>query len=149
MGGGAPPAPPNAQAFQMDAALWIETMEYEFQVPPMPLETPPMVLPPMQTNRATPLQPGFVAANLTVAGKWFASGIVKVATTQFQFSQKGAAELQRPEVAAHVQSPVWFRRNRSRSRPICCRALMTVAPVEAGGLQLATRLPESDVSSRK
>jgi hypothetical protein len=88
LGGGTPPAPPNAQTFQMDAAFWIETVEYDVHVPPMPFGTPPVVLQPVPTNPAIPLQPSFVAAIPIVPGKGFAGGTVKVATTQIQYSQK-------------------------------------------------------------
>ncbi len=87
-GGGAPPVPPNAQSFQMDAVFWIETVEYEVQVPPMPFGSPPVVLEPVQTNPSIPLQPTFLAAIPIVPGKGFAGGTVKVATTQIQYSQK-------------------------------------------------------------
>jgi hypothetical protein len=88
LGGGTPPAPPNAQTFQMDAVFWIETVEYEVQVPPMPFGTPPVVLEPVQTTPAVPVQPSFLAAIPIVPGKGFAGGRVKVATTQIQYSQK-------------------------------------------------------------
>jgi hypothetical protein len=88
LGGGTPPVPPNARAFQMDAVFWIETVEYRVNVPPMPFGTPPVVLEPIQTTTPIPLQPNFVAAIPVVPGKGFAGGIVKVATTQIQYSQK-------------------------------------------------------------
>ena len=76
----------NANAFQMDAVFWIETVVYDVQVPPLPAGTPPVILSPVQTN--VPIVPSFVAAIPFVAGKGFAGGLVKVATTQIQYSQK-------------------------------------------------------------
>jgi hypothetical protein len=76
----------NANAFQMDAVFWIETVVYDVQVPPLPAGTPPVVLHPVQTN--VPVVPSFLAAIPFVPGKGFAGGVVKVATTQIQYSQK-------------------------------------------------------------
>jgi hypothetical protein len=76
----------NANAVQMDAVFWIETVVYDVQVPPLPAGTPPVVLSPVQTN--VPVVPSFVAAIPFVPGKGFAGGVVKVATTQIQYSQK-------------------------------------------------------------
>jgi hypothetical protein len=76
----------NANAFQMDAVFWIETVVYDVQVPPMPAGTPPVVLSPVQRN--VPLVPSFLAAIPFVPGKGFAGGVVKVPTIQIQYSQK-------------------------------------------------------------
>jgi hypothetical protein len=76
----------NANAFQMDAVFWIETVVYDVHVPPLPAGTPPVVLSPVQTN--VPVVPSFLAAIPFVPGKGFAGGVVKVATTQIQYSQK-------------------------------------------------------------
>jgi hypothetical protein len=83
-----PVIPPNAQAFQMDAVFWIETVEYQVHVPPLPAGSPPVILDPVQTNPPIPLQPSFLAAIPFVPGKGFAGGTVTVATTQIQYSQK-------------------------------------------------------------
>jgi hypothetical protein len=83
-----PPATPNAQTFQMDAVFWIETVEYEVDVPPMPAGSPPVVLEPIQTHPPVPLQPSFVASIPFVPGKGFPGGTVRVPTTQIQYSQK-------------------------------------------------------------
>jgi hypothetical protein len=45
-----PVTPPNAQAFQMDAIFWIETVEYQVHVPPLPAGSPPVVLDPGLTH---------------------------------------------------------------------------------------------------
>jgi hypothetical protein len=84
-----PPGGPtsNANAFQMDAVFWIETVVYDVQVPPMPPGTPPITLEPVQKS-SVPVVPSFVAAIPSVPGKGFAGGIVKVPTTQIQYSQK-------------------------------------------------------------
>jgi hypothetical protein len=84
-----PPGGPgsNANAFQMDAVFWIETVVYDVQVPEMPAGTPPVVLDPVQKG-SVPLVPSFVASIPFVPGKGFAGGTVKVATTQIQYSQK-------------------------------------------------------------
>jgi hypothetical protein len=76
----------NANAFQMDAVFWIETVVYDVRVPPLPAGTPPVVLSPVHTN--VPVVPSFLAAIPFVPGKGFAGGVVKVATTQIQYSQK-------------------------------------------------------------
>ena len=70
----------------MDAVFWIETVVYNVQVPPLPAGTPPVVLSPVHTN--VPVVPSFLAAIPFVPGKGFAGGVVKVATTQIQYSQK-------------------------------------------------------------
>ena len=80
----------NANAFQMDAVFWIETVVYDVQVPPLPAGTPPVVLNPVQTN--VPVVPSFLAAIPFVPGKGFAGGVVKIATTQIQYSQKVALD---------------------------------------------------------
>ncbi len=41
---------PNAQAFQMDAVFWIETVQYEVEVPRLKAGTPPVVLRPVETD---------------------------------------------------------------------------------------------------
>jgi hypothetical protein len=79
---------PNAQTFQMDAVFWIETVAYEIDVPRLPPGTPPVVLSPVQTNPAVPLQPSFVAAIPFVPNMGFAGGRVTVLTTQIQYTQK-------------------------------------------------------------
>jgi hypothetical protein len=78
---------PNAQSFQMDAVFWIETVQYQVIVPPMPFGTPPVVLQPVQTNPKIPLVPSFLAAIPFVPGKGFAGGTVTVTTLQIQYSQ--------------------------------------------------------------
>jgi hypothetical protein len=83
-----PVTPPNAQAFQMDAVFWIETVQYRVNVPPLPAGSPPVVLDPVPTTPPVPLQPSFVASIPFVPGKGFAGGTVTVATTQIQYSQK-------------------------------------------------------------
>ena len=84
-----PPGGPtsNANAVQMDAVFWIETVVYNVQVPAMPAGTPPIVLDPVQKG-SVPVVPSFVAAIPFVPGKGFAGGTVAVATTQIQYSQK-------------------------------------------------------------
>jgi hypothetical protein len=90
IGQAAPPAGggpnTNANAFQMDAVFWIETVVYDVAVPAMPAGTPPVVLSPVQTN--VPLLPTFLASIPFVPGKGFAGGTVKVPTIQIQYSQK-------------------------------------------------------------
>ncbi len=77
---------PNAQAFQMDAVFWIETVVYQVHVPPLaPGQTSP-ALEPLPTNPLTPLVPSFVA-HIPHGGKHFAGGQVSVPTTQIQYSQ--------------------------------------------------------------
>lgn len=113
-----PPGGPssNANAFQMDAVFWIETVVYDVQVPPMPPGTPPLLLEPMQKG-SVPLVPNFIAAIPSVPGQGFAGGIVKVPTTQIQYSQKvllDFAGLSWPHVsvASHVPaSPVPIPQN--------------------------------------
>jgi hypothetical protein len=84
-----PPGGPtsNANAVQMDAVFWIESVVYDVQVPAMPAGTPPLVLDPVQKG-SVPVIPSFIAAIPFVPGKGFAGGTVKVATTQIQYSQK-------------------------------------------------------------
>jgi hypothetical protein len=79
---------PNAQSFQMDAVFWIETVAYEVDVPALPPGSAPVVLSPVQTNPAVPLQPSFVAAIPFVANMGFAGGRVTVLATQIQYTQK-------------------------------------------------------------
>ncbi|MCP3447706.1 heme-binding protein [Bradyrhizobium sp. CCGUVB14] len=87
------PAPPpggngaNANAFQMDAVFWIETVIYDVDVPHIASGEPPIILQPVQKS-TVPLVPSFVASLPLVPGKGFAGGRVKVATTQIQYSQK-------------------------------------------------------------
>lgn len=78
---------PNAQALQMDAVLWIETVQYQVQVPPLLAGTPPVVLHPVPTTPPS-LQPSFSAAIPSVPGKSFKGGLVTVAATQIQYAQK-------------------------------------------------------------
>ena len=84
-----PPGGPtsNANAVQMDAVFWIETVVYDVQVPAIPAGTPPIVVDPVQKG-SVPVVPSFVAAIPFVPGKGFSGGTVKVATTQIQYSQK-------------------------------------------------------------
>jgi hypothetical protein len=84
-----PPGGPNSNAnsFQMDAVFWIETVVYDVRVPALRPGTPPVVLEPV-LNAPVPLVPSFVAAIPFVPGKGFAGGVVKVSTTQIQYSQK-------------------------------------------------------------
>jgi hypothetical protein len=99
---GDPPATPNAQTFQMDAVFWIETVEYQVNVPAMQAGSPPVVLEPIQTSPPIPLRPSFVASIPFVPGKGFPGGIVTVATTQIQYSQKvilNFADLSWPHVS--------------------------------------------------
>ena len=77
----------NANAFQMDAVFWIETVIYDIDVPHLPPGTPPVILQPIQRGKV-PLVPSFVAAIPFVPNKGFAGGRVRVATTQIQYSQK-------------------------------------------------------------
>jgi hypothetical protein len=105
-----PPGGPNsnANAFQMDAVFWIETVIYEVQVPPMPAGTPPVVLDPVQKG-TVPLVPNFVAAIPFVPGKGYAGGVVKVPTIQIQYSQKvmlDFAGLTWPHVSVATLVPV-------------------------------------------
>ena len=79
---------PNAQTFQMDAVFWIETVAYQIDVPPLPAGTPPVVLSPVQTTPAVPLQPRFVAVIPFVPNMGYAGGRVTVLTTQIQYTQK-------------------------------------------------------------
>jgi hypothetical protein len=84
---------PNAQALQMDAVFWIETVTYDVVVPPLPAGSPPVILQPVQTTPPVPLQPSFLASIPFVPGKGFAGGRIKMSTTQIQYSQKGHSEL--------------------------------------------------------
>ncbi len=78
---------PNADAFQMDAVFWIETVVYDVVVPALPSGSAPIVLDPVQKGHV-PLVPNFIAAIPFVPGKGFAGGTIKVTTTQIQYSQK-------------------------------------------------------------
>jgi hypothetical protein len=78
---------PNAQTTQMDAVFWIETVIYDVYVPELDAGIPPVVLSPAPTHPPT-LQPKFVASVPFLPGKKFAGGIVHVAATQIQYSQK-------------------------------------------------------------
>ncbi|MGY4498766.1 hypothetical protein ACVWYH_002697 [Bradyrhizobium sp. GM24.11] len=89
---GVPVPPPggngaNANAFQMDAVFWIETVIYDIDVPRIASGEPPIVLQPLQKG-TVPLVPSFVATLPFVPNKSFAGGRVRVATTQIQYSQK-------------------------------------------------------------
>jgi hypothetical protein len=88
-----PPGGPssNSNAFQMDAVFWIETVMYDVSVPRLPPGTPPVVLDPVQKG-SVPLVPTFLAGIPFVSGKGFPGGMVKVATTQIQYSQKVALD---------------------------------------------------------
>lgn len=77
---------PNAQAFQMDAVFWIETVVYQVQVPPLAPGQTSHVLAPVPTTPATPLVPNFVA-QLPQSAKPFPGGVISVPTTQIQYSQ--------------------------------------------------------------
>jgi hypothetical protein len=77
----------NANAFQMDAVFWIETVVYDIAVPALPPGTPPVILQPRQRSNV-PLVPSFVAAIPFVPNTGFKGGHVRVATTQIQYSQK-------------------------------------------------------------
>jgi hypothetical protein len=79
---------PNAQALQMDAVFWIETVTYQVAIPKMPAGSPPLVLEPVQTHPRVPFQPSFLATIPFEPGKGFAGGTVTVSTTQIQYSQK-------------------------------------------------------------
>lgn len=78
---------PNAQALQMDAVFWIETVTYVVAVPPLATGAAPIVLHPAGPTDGS-LQPSFIAAIPFVPGKKFAGGNVTVTTTQIQYSQK-------------------------------------------------------------
>lgn len=78
---------PNAQAVQMDAVFWIETVLYDVVVPELVAGLPAVTLSPQPTNPVT-LQPSFSAAIPFVPGKKFAGGPVRVAATQIQYAQK-------------------------------------------------------------
>ena len=78
---------PNAQTTQMDAVFWIETVEYEVEVPKLEAGTPAVVLSPVATNPAT-LQPKFLAQVPFLPGKKFPGGTIKVTATQIQYTQK-------------------------------------------------------------
>jgi hypothetical protein len=89
---GVPVPPPggngaNANAFQMDAVFWIETVIYDIDVPRIASGEPPIILQPLQKG-TVPLVPSFVAMLPFVPNKGFAGGRVRVATTQIQYSQK-------------------------------------------------------------
>src|SRR5262249_24098564 len=79
---------PNAQTIPMDAVFWIETVVYKVKVPALPAGSAPIILQPVPTSPAIPLQPSFIAAIPFVPNKGFAGGTVTVATTQIQYSQK-------------------------------------------------------------
>lgn len=78
----------NAQAAQMDAVFWIETVIYDVDVPEIPSGLPAVPCRIVGPAAASPITPSFVAAIPFVEGKKFAGGIVKVETTQIQYSQK-------------------------------------------------------------
>jgi hypothetical protein len=77
---------PNAQAFQMDAIFWIETVEYQVHVPTLHPGAPPVLLDPVQTV-PIPLVPKFSAA-IPVGRAPYPGGTITLATTQIQYSQK-------------------------------------------------------------
>ena len=98
---------PNAQALQMDAVFWIETVEYEVEVPSLEAGTPPVVLQPVPTNPPT-LQPTFLASVPFEPGKMFKGGMIKVRTTQIQYTQKvilNFAKLSWPHVSVATLVP--------------------------------------------
>lgn len=78
---------PNAQALQMDAVFWIETVQYQVQVPPLEAGAAPIVLSPQATNPPS-LQPSFVASVPFLPGKSFKGGLVTVSASQIQYTQK-------------------------------------------------------------
>jgi hypothetical protein len=89
--GNPPPASdaePNAQAMLMKATFWIETVNYQINVPPMSAGDAPLVLSPVQTNPQVPLVPKFLVSIPFVEGKKFAGGIITMSTTQIQYSQQ-------------------------------------------------------------
>ncbi|RFB75018.1 hypothetical protein DYH55_23055 [Methylovirgula sp. 4M-Z18] len=79
---------PNAQSLQMDAVFWIETVEYEIDVPELLAGSPPVVLQPIATVPKVPLTPSFVASVPFIPGKRFPGGKIKMKTTQIQYTQK-------------------------------------------------------------
>jgi hypothetical protein len=79
---------PNAQAMQMKATFWIETVIYQIYVPPMCAGDAPLVLSPVQTNPPVPLVPKFLVSIPFVEGKRFAGGTITMSTTQIQYSQE-------------------------------------------------------------
>ena len=78
---------PNAQTVQMDAIFWIETVEYEVDVPEILSGLPPVVLTPRPTVPPT-LQPTFLATLPFVEGKKCTARTIKVSATQIQYTQK-------------------------------------------------------------
>jgi hypothetical protein len=78
---------PNAQSFQMDAVFWIETVVYDVEVPEIPSGLPAVNCP-IAGNPKLPVAPSFVASIPFQPGRRFAGGVVKVETTQIQYSQK-------------------------------------------------------------
>jgi hypothetical protein len=79
---------PNAQAMQMKATFWIETVIYQIYVPPMCAGDAPLVLSPVQTSPPVPLVPKFLVSIPFVEGKKFAGGTITMSTTQIQYSQE-------------------------------------------------------------
>jgi hypothetical protein len=78
---------PNAQSFQMDAVFWIETVVYDVAVPEIPSGLPAVQCE-IACKPKLPVAPTFVASIPFQPGKKFAGGVVKVETTQIQYSQK-------------------------------------------------------------
>ncbi len=77
-------ATPNANATQMSAAFWIETVQYEIEVPVMPYGTPPRRIP-APTGEAGQPVPVFLVDppyEITVPRR------ITVTTTQIQYSQR-------------------------------------------------------------
>jgi len=79
---------PNAQSFQMDAVFWIETVVYDVEVPEIPSGLPAVTCGLAPGAPKIPVAPTFVASLPFAEGKKFKGGIVKVPTTQIQYSQK-------------------------------------------------------------
>ncbi len=82
-----PPPAPNAQSFQMDAIFWIETVEYEVDVPRLEPGEGPVILHPVQPATPVPLVPHF-SAYVPLGEEPYPGGRVSVATTQIQYVQK-------------------------------------------------------------
>ncbi|MBV9794882.1 MAG: hypothetical protein JO016_13195 [Actinobacteria bacterium] len=75
---------PNANAVEMDAIFWIETVEYTFEVPIFEPGQPPLIIP-AETGAAGQPVPEFLV-NPPVAIT--APRQIKVAATQIQYSQR-------------------------------------------------------------
>jgi hypothetical protein len=99
---------PNAQAVQMEATFWIETVIYQINVPPISVCNAPLVLCPVQTNPPVPLVPSFLVSIPFVEGKKFAGGTIAMSTTQIQYSQKvilNFSEISWPHVSVGTLVP--------------------------------------------